>query len=80
MDAATTGVLAPDNLPADLLEEVNQIEEILKRRIPVNSIVAKSRLIADFLRQGYTERALLTTLHILAQRREFDFISQGLRI
>ena len=80
MEAATTGVLAPDNLPEDLMREINQIEEILKRRVPINAVVAKSRLLADFMRQGYSERALLTSLHILAQRQEFEMIQQGTRI
>ena len=77
---STSGVLAPDNLPEEMMQEVTQVEEILKRRVPVNAVVAKSRLISDFLRQGYSERSLLTSLHILAQRQEFEFIQQGSRI
>ncbi len=53
-------------------EEVRKIERQLKNRFPIGSHVSEQRIVQDFLKQNYSERAVLTVLHIMLRRGELQ--------
>ncbi len=53
-------------------EEVRKIERQLKNRFPIGSHVSEQRIVQDFLKQNYSERAVHTVLHIMLRRGELQ--------
>lgn len=53
-------------------EEVRKIERQLKSRFPIGSQVSEERIIQDFVKQNYSERAISTVLHIMLRRGELQ--------
>jgi DNA replication licensing factor MCM5 len=76
LEAATSGIVAADNLSPDLLRQVNQVETLLKRRIPIGSRISEQRVIRDFCKQGLNDHAIRTAIRILVQRDELEYRNQ----
>ena len=53
-------------------EEVGKIERQLKNRFPIGSQVSEERIIQDFIKQNYSERAISIVLHIMLRRGELQ--------
>lgn len=53
-------------------EEVRKVERQLKSRFPIGSQVSEQRIIQDFLRQKYSERAIQTVLLVMLRRGELQ--------
>lgn len=53
-------------------EEVRKIERQLKSRFPIGSQVSEQRVIQDFIKQNYTERSIMTVIHIMLRRGELQ--------
>ena len=53
-------------------EEVRKVERQLKQRFPIGSQVSESKIIQDFVAQGYSERAIKTVLNIMIRRSELQ--------
>lgn len=72
LDAAMSGSLAGADgfTPQQDVEEVRQIERQLKRRFPIGAQVSEQRIIQDFVKQKYSERSIVTVLHIMLRRGE----------
>jgi len=74
LDAAQSGGLAGAEgmTPEEDLEEVRRIEAQLKKRFAIGSQVSEQRIIADFVKQKYNERAISTVIHIMLRRGELE--------
>lgn len=53
-------------------EEVRKIERQLKTRFPIGSHVSEQRIMQDFIKQNYTERAIQTVIQTLIRRGELQ--------
>lgn len=53
-------------------EEVRRVERQLKSRFPIGSQVSEQRILEDFKRQKYSERAIQTVLMIMLRRGELQ--------
>ena len=53
-------------------EEVRKIERQLKSRFPIGSQVSEQRVVQDFIKQNFSERAVMTVLHIMLRRGELQ--------
>lgn len=53
-------------------EEIRRVERQLKQRFPIGSQVSEQRIIQDFLKQKYSERAITTVIHIMLRRGELQ--------
>ncbi|EDO48453.1 predicted protein [Nematostella vectensis] len=74
LDAAMSGSLAgaSDFTPEHDMQEIRQIEKQLKRRFAIGTQVSEQRIIADFLKQNYSERAVQTVLYMMIRRGEVE--------
>jgi len=74
LDAAKSGGLsgAEGFTPEEDLEEVRRIEQALKKRFAIGSQVSEQRIISDFIRQKYNEKAVTTVIHIMLRRGELE--------
>lgn len=74
LDAAMSGSLsgAEDFTPEQDVEEVRQIEKQIKRRFAIGTQVSEQRIIQDFVKQKYNERAIHTVIYIMLRRGELE--------
>lgn len=74
LDAAMSGTLSgAEGFTSDTdQEEMRKIERQLKNRFPIGSHVSEQRIIQDFLKQNYSERAIQTLLSIMLRRGELQ--------
>lgn len=74
LDAAMSGSLsgAEGFTSESDQEEIRKIERQLKTRFPIGSQVSEQRIIQDFIKQNYSERAIQTVLHIMLRRGELQ--------
>jgi len=74
LDAASTGCLSgvEGMTPEEDQEEVRRIEQKLKQRFAIGSQVSEQRIISDFVRQKYNEKAVATVIHIMLRRGELE--------
>jgi len=74
LDAAMSGSLsgAEDFTPEQDVEEVRQIEKQIKRRFAIGTQVSEQRIIQDFAKQKYSERAIHTVIYIMLRRGELE--------
>jgi len=74
LDAASTGCLSGvEGMTAEEdQEEVRRIEQKLKQRFAIGSQVSEQRIISDFVRQKYNEKAVATVIHIMLRRGELE--------
>lgn len=74
LDAASTGCLSgvEGMTPEEDVEEVRRIEQKLKQRFAIGSQVSEQRIVSDFVRQKYNEKAVSTVIHIMLRRGELE--------
>ncbi|XP_055386104.1 DNA replication licensing factor Mcm5 [Condylostylus longicornis] len=74
LDAATSGTLtgAEGFTTEEDQDILNRIEKQLKRRFAIGSQVSEQNIIQDFLRQKYTERAVLKVIYTMIRRGELQ--------
>ncbi|CAH3030850.1 unnamed protein product [Porites evermanni] len=74
LDAAMSGSLsgAEDFTPEQDVEEVRQIEKQIKKRFAIGTQVSEQRIIQDFAKQKYSERAIHTVIYIMLRRGELE--------
>jgi len=74
LDAASTGCLSgvEGMTPEEDQEEVRRVEQKLKQRFAIGSQVSEQRIISDFVRQKYNEKAVATVIHIMLRRGELE--------
>ncbi|XP_003387600.1 PREDICTED: DNA replication licensing factor mcm5-A-like [Amphimedon queenslandica] len=74
LDAAMSGSLsgAEGFTSAFDQEEVRKIERQLKTRFPIGSYVSEQRILQDFVKQNYSEKAIKTVLQTLIKRGELQ--------
>lgn len=74
LDAAMSGSLsgAEDLTPEQDVEEVRQIEKQIKRRFAIGTQASEQRIIQDFAKQKYCERAIHTVIYIMLRRGELE--------
>jgi DNA replication licensing factor MCM5 len=74
MDAALSGSLsgAEGFASEGDQEEVRKVERQLKNRFPIGSHVSEQRIVQDFLKQNYSEQAILTVVHVMLRRGELQ--------
>ncbi|XP_057315209.1 DNA replication licensing factor mcm5-like [Hydractinia symbiolongicarpus] len=74
LDAAMSGGLsgAEGFTPEEELAEVRRVEAALKKRFAIGSQVSEQRIISDFVRQKYSEKAISTVIHIMLRRGEIE--------
>jgi len=74
LDAASTGCLSgvEGMTPEEDQEEVRRVEQKLKQRFAIGSQVSEQRIISDFVRQKYNEKAVTTVIHIMLRRGELE--------
>jgi DNA replication licensing factor MCM5 len=51
---------------------VRKVERQLKNRFPIGSHVSEQRIVQDFLKQNYSEQAILTVVHVMLRRGELQ--------
>ncbi|XP_066919905.1 DNA replication licensing factor mcm5-A-like [Clytia hemisphaerica] len=74
LDAALSGGLsgAEGFTPEEDIEEVRRLETLLKKRFAIGSQVSEQRIISDFQRQKFSEKAISTVIHIMLRRGELE--------
>lgn len=74
LDAAMSGGLsgAEGFTPEEDIEEVRRLETLLKKRFAIGSQVSEQRIIADFQRSNFSEKAISTVIHIMLRRGELE--------
>ncbi|KAK3710538.1 hypothetical protein QZH41_009373, partial [Actinostola sp. cb2023] len=74
LDAAMSGSLAGSQefTPEQDIQEVRQIEKQIKKRFAIGTQVSEQRIIADFLKQNYSERAIRMVLYLMLRRGEMQ--------
>jgi DNA replication licensing factor MCM5 len=72
LDAAMSGSLtgAEGFTTEEDQETISRIEKQIKRRFAIGSQVSEHAIVQDFLRQKYSERAILKVLHFMIRRGE----------
>jgi DNA replication licensing factor MCM5 len=65
----------------ELVEEVNRIEEELRRRLPIGWSTSYATLLKEFVNgKGYTVSALTRALHIMERRETIQMRNQGAQV
>jgi len=74
LDAAMSGGLsgAEGFTPEEDIEEVRRLETLLKKRFAIGSQVSEQRIISDFQRSNFSEKAISTVIHIMLRRGELE--------
>lgn len=74
LDAAMSGSLsgAEGFTPEQDVEEVSQIEKQIRKRFAIGTQVSEQRIIQDFAKQKYSERAIHTVIYIMLRRGELE--------
>lgn len=74
LDAAMSGSLsgAEGFTPEQDVEEVRQIEKQIRKRFAIGTQVSEQRIIQDFAKQKYSERAIHTVIYIMLRRGELE--------
>nr|QIC49965.1 DNA replication licensing factor MCM5 [Actinia equina] len=74
LDAAMSGSLAgaQDFTPEQDMQEIRQIEKQIKRRFAIGTQVSEQRIIGDFLKQNYSQRAIQMVLYLMLRRGEVE--------
>lgn len=72
MAAASTTGGASDGSGGEDLDTLTKLEEHLKRRFPIGSKVSESRIVADFVKQHYSEYTVKKVLGIMTRRGELE--------
>lgn len=74
LDAAMSGSLsgAEGFTPEQDVEEVRQIEKQIRKRFAIGTQVSEQRIIQDFAKQKYSERAIHTVIYIMLKRGELE--------
>ena len=74
LDAATSSTLSGvEGFSSETdQEEIRRVETQLKSRFPIGSQVSEQRIIQDFVRQKYSERAIETVLNVMLRRGELQ--------
>lgn len=76
MEAVQTGVT--DGVSrSELMEEVQEIENEILRRLPMGSTIPLARIKGDLLNRNYKEGAIMRALAILGRREVLQFRNQG---
>lgn len=75
-----TGASLAQSLTPQALQEVQNAETLLKRRLPVGSLVNAKSLLAELERQGVSAFALRRAVEAMVQRRELEYRMQGRRL
>eukprot|EP00735_Rhodelphis_limneticus_P015632 TRINITY_DN994_c0_g1::TRINITY_DN994_c0_g1_i1::g.15989::m.15989 TRINITY_DN994_c0_g1::TRINITY_DN994_c0_g1_i1::g.15989 ORF type:complete len:764 (+),score=182.15,sp/O80786/MCM5_ARATH/50.40/0.0,MCM/PF00493.18/2.5e-132,MCM_N/PF14551.1/1.8e-19,MCM_N/PF14551.1/2.9e+03,Mg_chelatase/PF01078.16/5.5e+02,Mg_chelatase/PF01078.16/8.7e-05,AAA_3/PF07726.6/0.0019,AAA_5/PF07728.9/5.1e+03,AAA_5/PF07728.9/0.032,Ribosomal_S14/PF00253.16/0.075,Methyltransf_18/PF12847.2/7.9e+02,Methyltransf_18/PF12847.2/2.6,Methyltran len=60
----------------DQAKEIQQVEEKLRRRLPIGNKQPTRRILDDFLNQSFSEKAVKHALMIMAKRGEIEFSQQ----
>jgi len=79
-EAATSGVSVSEALSPQLVAEVGNAEQLLKRRLPIGSQISVKQVVDDFTKQGVTSFAIRKAIEVMVQRDELEFRAQKHRI
>jgi DNA replication licensing factor MCM5 len=61
----------------EIMNDVQEVEKDIQRRLPIGSQVSVLKLKTDFLRNGHSEAAIMRALMILGRRGMLQFRNQG---
>jgi DNA replication licensing factor MCM5 len=75
VQAASAGKAAPENLPPQVWADIQTIETILCRRIPIGSTVSVQRLKEELANQNFSPLAIGKALDNLIARETFEFLA-----
>ena len=76
LDAAASGITAPDNVSPQVAQDVEHAENMIKQRLPVGSHVSEKRLIAEFEGRNMSAFAIRMAIRGMVQREELQYRNQ----
>jgi len=80
LEAATSGVIANENLSPEMMREIQNAETLLKRRLPIGSQISEKHVVDDFMKQGISDFAIRKAIHVMITKQELEYRSQRKRI
>jgi DNA replication licensing factor MCM5 len=79
LNAAQSGQVDGVNR-ADLLSQVRQVEQEVRRRLPIGSSISVRALRDDFVRQGYSRHAVDKTIQVMVSQETLRYRNQRLNV
>jgi len=79
-DAITAGVVQSDYMSPALQTEVQNVERVLKRRLPIGSAFSETQIVKDLIRQGMTEHSVRKAIDVMVKRDELEYRNQRRRL
>eukprot|EP01117_Protostelium_nocturnum_P012987 TRINITY_DN4810_c0_g1_i1.p1 TRINITY_DN4810_c0_g1~~TRINITY_DN4810_c0_g1_i1.p1 ORF type:complete len:716 (-),score=282.89 TRINITY_DN4810_c0_g1_i1:6-2153(-) len=79
-EAATTGAIVSESMSPEIQSEINNAEQLLKRRLPIGSTVSEKTIVDDFVKQSVAEFAVRKAIQIMVQREELEYRNQRKRL
>lgn len=78
LDSANTGAIqsAEGSLKPEVRQEVQRVEESLKRRLAIGSMASERRLVDHFLDERFSEYAIRTAVVIMVRRGDLQYRRQ----
>ena len=60
----------------DMLQEIEKVEVLLKKRLPIGAQTSEQRLITDLQQQGFSKYSIEKALAILINKDELQHLHQ----
>eukprot|EP01100_Stratorugosa_tubuloviscum_P000092 TRINITY_DN1021_c1_g1_i1.p1 TRINITY_DN1021_c1_g1~~TRINITY_DN1021_c1_g1_i1.p1 ORF type:complete len:303 (-),score=151.32 TRINITY_DN1021_c1_g1_i1:36-944(-) len=76
LEAATSGIMVAENMSPEIVSEVTQVENLLKKRLPIGATISEKLIIDDFTRKGMSDFAVRRAITIMVQREELEYRNQ----
>ncbi|KAL6043027.1 minichromosome maintenance protein 5 [Balamuthia mandrillaris] len=76
VEAAAAGKAGDENLPAEVWQEIQRVEESLRRRLPIGSTVSLQRIKEGLARGGaFSDMAIAKAVDAMVAREELEYLA-----
>jgi DNA replication licensing factor MCM5 len=76
MDAATSGITAPESVSPAMQSEIEHAENMVKLRLPIGSSIAEKRLVTELSQRNISVSAVRMAIRAMIQRDELQYRNQ----
>ena len=76
MDAASSGITAPDNITPAAQQEIEHAENMIKLRVPIGASLSEQRLVSELAQKNVSVFAIRMAIRGLVLREELMYRNQ----
>lgn len=76
LDAINTGIAQDISLTPEAMKQVEKIEELIKKRLPLNTMTYQDTLVSLLEKNGHQRNLIEKAIFILCQRKELEYKHQ----